>query len=281
MSGQNESFTGKTGTVLSIVILIAILSGAGCADRFSGTQNNGTYEVVLPDVMTKPVLVPCSFDRQAGPTEGDIMGLDSCYFAGHAPMEFLDDLRTDPTRPVLVLNTPPNWITLKDVELMMQVIDSSEPAAPVVSPLSSYWPSNETSTVGNEALFLIEGYRTGHYPPGLSSIYYFRPDRAEVRAWWETYGKYGLPDEKAAIRIVQDTNPDLRAYPSEVFPIKSILAEKTPDGWNIAFIVEGSGIPIISARCYHVSNDRQVRLTGNISHSIMILPQDFSAQKCG
>ena len=112
----------------------------------------------------------------------------------------------------------------------------------MVSPISWYWPSNETSTVGNEALFLIEGYRAGHYPPRLSSLYYFRPNRSEVRAWWDTYGKRGLPDEKAAIRLVQDASPDLRAYPSDTFPIKAIITQRAPDGWYVAFVVEGSGV---------------------------------------
>jgi hypothetical protein len=163
----------------------------------------------------------------------------------------------------------------------MQLIDSEEPAAPVVSPLSSYWPFNQTSTVGNEALFLIHGYRTGHYPPGLSSLYYFKPNRTEVREWWDIYGKQDLPDEKAAIRIIQDANPDLGAYPSDVFPTKAIITQKVPDGWYVAFIIEGSGVPIVSARCYYVGNDRKVRLTGNVSHSVMVMPQDFSAEKCG
>jgi len=63
--------------------------------------------------------------------------------------------------------------------------------------------------------------------------------------------------------------------------MKAIVAQKAPDGWNVAFIVEGSGVPVISARCYHVGNDRTVRMTANISHSIIVIPQDFSAERCG
>ena len=91
--------------------------------------------------------------------------LDSCYFGTHTPMEYLSDLRLHPRQAVLVPGAPDDWITLRDAKQLMQLIDSADPAAPVVSPISLYWPSNETSTVGNEALFLIEGYRAGHYPP--------------------------------------------------------------------------------------------------------------------
>lgn len=63
------------------------------------------------------------------------------------------------------MDVPEGWITPEDAGQLMQEIDSGEPAAPVVSPLSSYWPYNQTSTVGNEALFLLEGYRTGGIRP--------------------------------------------------------------------------------------------------------------------
>jgi hypothetical protein len=98
----------------------------------------------------------------------------------------LNDLRMHPHQPVSVLDVPDGWITLHDAELLMQEIDSPEPAAPVVSPISSYFPFNQSSTVGNEALFLLEGYRNGKYPPALCSLYYFKPNRSEVRFWWNT-----------------------------------------------------------------------------------------------
>jgi hypothetical protein len=196
-------------------------------------------------------------------------------------MEYLHDLRTHPDRAVLVSGVPDGWITLHDAELLMQVIDSQEPAAPVVSPISSYWPMNQTSTVGNEALYLLEGYRAGRYPPGLCSLHYFRPDQAEVRMWWETYGKRGLPDERDAIRIVQETWPDLRDYSSGYLTLKTIRTQRAPDGWYVAFIQEGSGVPIISARCYHVGNDRTVRQTGLLDHSVMVQSGDFSPKTCG
>jgi hypothetical protein len=115
----------------------------------------------------------------------------------------------------------------------------------------------------------------------LCSLYYFKPDRTEVRSWWNTYGKQGLPDEREAILLVQDTYPDLWGYPSDELPPRSIRTEHGPCGWYLAFIQEGSGVPVISARCYHVSNDRNITLTGMVNQSIMVLPQDFSPQRCG
>ena len=204
-----------TGNILCLVILAAALTSAGCTGPFPTTNTTGPGPMVLPGTETHTVPDECSFDREMEVREIRQPGLDSCYFATHTPVEFLNDLRTHPDRPVLILNAPAGWITAPDVRLLIQQIDSPDPAAPVVSPVSSYWPTNESSTIGNEALFLIEGYRAGRYPPALCSVYYFRPNRTEVRSWWNTYGEAGLPDERAAVRAVQDVNPDLRAYPTD------------------------------------------------------------------
>jgi hypothetical protein len=133
--------------------------------------------------------------------------------------------------------------------------------------------------VGNEALFLLEGYRTGRYPPALCSLYYFNPDRTEVQSWWNTCGKGGLLNERNAIELLQNTYPELRAYPSDELPPRSIRTEQTPDGWYVAFIQEGSGLPILSARCYFVGNDQVTMVTGMVNESIMFLPQDFSPRQ--
>lgn len=101
------------------------------------------------------------------------------------PLALLELLKSRPGIPLTIASTPPpDWITEEYVRQLMPVIDSPEPAAPVVSVLSSYYPFNESSTVGNEAMFLIEGFRRGRYPPALCSIYYFDADPDELRTWW-------------------------------------------------------------------------------------------------
>ena len=270
----------NTGTLLCPGILVAVLLSAGCTALFPAMQNTGPGTGVLPGNETRPVPENCTFDHETEDLEIHQPG-DSCYFGTHSPMEYLNDLRLHPYQAVLVPGVPDDWITPRDAELLMQVIDSTEPAAPVVSLISSYWPMNQTSTIGNEALFLLEGYRAGHYPPALCSLHYFRPNRTEVRTWWDMYGKRGLPDERDAIRIVQETWVDLRNYSTGHLTLKTIGTQKAPDGWYVVFIQEGSGVPIISARCFHVSNDRTVRQTGLLNHSIIIQSGDFSPVTCG
>ncbi|MBN1761513.1 MAG: hypothetical protein JW878_00340 [Methanomicrobia archaeon] len=107
------------------------------------------------------------------------------------PLALLEILKSRPDTPLTIASTPPpDWITEEHVRQLMHVIDSEEPAAPVVSVLSSYYPFNESSTVGNEAMFLIEGFRRGRYPPALCSIYYFDGNTDELRTWWSNQTGY-------------------------------------------------------------------------------------------
>jgi hypothetical protein len=280
-AAKQPLFPMITVLIPALVILAGVLLSAGCTGSPPGPPDTVTGTAVLPGTPKGLATDTCTFDLLTGNSDIHLSRGDSCYFRTHTPMEYLHDLRMHPHEQVMVLDVPGDWITLHDAELLIQEIDSDDAAAPVVSPVSSYWPFNQTSTVGNEALFLLEGYRTGRYPPALCSVYYFRPDQNEVRSWWNTYGKLGLPDEGDAIRIVQQTYPELRAYPSDELPPKSIRTSKAPGGWYVAFIQEGSGLPILSARCYYVGNDRKVSLTGVVNHSSMVLPEDLSLQTCG
>jgi hypothetical protein len=173
-----------------VIVLAALLLGAGCTGSSPPDSGigNGT---ALPSPTATATNMPadtCTFEHLIGNAETHLSTGDSCYFETHTPIEFLEDLRMHPYQPVMVLDVPEGWITLEHAGLLMQEIDSEEPAAPVVSPISSYWPCNQTSTVGNEALFLLEGYRKGTYPPDLCSLYYFKPNRTEMETWWNTTG---------------------------------------------------------------------------------------------
>lgn len=259
-----------------VMVIALLLCCAGCLTTSQDAPKNG----VSPDNTPGETGEQCTFDLLAELSERHLTQGDACYFNSHTPAEFLNDLRKHPGVQVMVLDVPRDWITHSDVEHLMQEIDSTAPAAPVVSPLSSYRPFNQTSTAGNEALYLIEGYRAGKYPPALCSLHYFHPDKDEVQSWWETYGRWNYPEEREAIRLIKEAYPDLKGYPADTFPVKSIRTERAPDGWYVAFIQEGSGVPIISARCYCVGNDRSVMLMGTANQSVMVMVPEFSPKTC-
>jgi hypothetical protein len=84
--------------------------------------------------------------------------------------------------------------------------------------------------------------------------------------------------ENDAIEILKNRFPELKTYPSDNLPPKSILTEKTDGGWYVAFILQGSGVPVIDARCFLMKNDNTIT-------SINYTKRDsnygqFSAKEC-
>jgi len=88
-------------------------------------------------------------------------------------------------------------------------------------------------------------------------------------------------DESQAIEIIKNRFPELKEYPSNGLPPKSIRTEKSDDGWYVAFVQEGSGRPIISAKCYFVDNTKNITSTGTYTPDIGDdSPEFFSAKTC-
>jgi len=87
--------------------------------------------------------------------------------------------------------------------------------------------------------------------------------------------------ESKAISVIKEKYSEFKDYPSNNLPPKSISTEEWNDGWYVAFIQEGSGRPIISAKCFFV--DAHNNITNNGEY-IPALGDDsiqkFSARKC-
>ncbi|MFH1046704.1 MAG: hypothetical protein V1738_00210 [Patescibacteria group bacterium] len=83
----------------------------------------------------------------------------------------------------------------------------------------------------------------------------------------------------SAIQTLQNQYPELKQYPSEQLPPKSIKTESTDEGWYVAFVQEGSGVPIIDARCFLVRNDNSIVPLEFVASADQ-LAGDFSAKEC-
>ena len=84
---------------------------------------------------------------------------------------------------VLTIGEPVrNWVQEKDLPRLILLLDSPVPCASVMSTRSSFWPG--VSTVGEQAAFMILGFRKGWYPPDLHSGRMPSDVKAEIRAWW-------------------------------------------------------------------------------------------------
>jgi hypothetical protein len=95
------------------------------------------------------------------------------------PLDLLEFLRT--TSLFTVAEARRGWVKREHVPALIALLDSDDACGSVALAVSSYLGGR--STIGNEAAYLILGYRRGVYPPELNSNR--DPiDKAEIRAWW-------------------------------------------------------------------------------------------------
>ena len=79
------------------------------------------------------------------------------------------------------------WITKQDIEFLMTLIDSKDDAKCIKRVISSYWPSNERTTIGDQAISLIQCYRNGLIFPDTPIICskFDESTRQSLRLWWK------------------------------------------------------------------------------------------------
>ena len=82
-----------------------------------------------------------------------------------------------------------------------------------------------------------------------------------------------------AISAVKAAYPEFENYPYDGLPPRSIRSEKAADGWYIAFVQEGSGVPIIGATCFFVKDDKTTQRIGDFKPSSW-RDSDFSTKTC-
>jgi hypothetical protein len=64
------------------------------------------------------------------------------------------------------------------------------------------------------------------------------------------------------ISLLKTAYPEYKNYPNDNLPPQSIQTKQSSNGWYIAFVQEGSGRPILEAKCYFVSNDKSITFIG-------------------
>ena len=90
------------------------------------------------------------------------------------PVQFLESLKATAKADVFQYSLEKqvkNWVSKQDVPALLALVDSDEPCSSVALTCSNYY-YNRTSTVGREAVFMLEGYRKGVYPPTSYSGYF-------------------------------------------------------------------------------------------------------------
>jgi hypothetical protein len=84
-----------------------------------------------------------------------------------------------------------------------------------------------------------------------------------------------------AIDAVIAQHPELAAYKTTSLPPSSIETKPQIDGWSVAFVQRGSGVPgILQAQCYYVSVDGTVAATGQYTRHDNIEADTVAIEDC-
>lgn len=103
-----------------------------------------------------------------------------------APVEFINMLEQmakegDTTFFILHKDVQTDWIKKEQLPEIVKLLDDKTPCANVTLDISSYLAP--VSTVQTEAAYIIQGFRSGEYPPALNSNR-FKIDIDEIKEWW-------------------------------------------------------------------------------------------------
>ena len=85
--------------------------------------------------------------------------------------------------------------------------------------------------------------------------------------------------DNGIIQLLKNVYPELKDYPSVEFPTRTIKSEYKEDVWYIGFVIEGSGVPIISARCFSVNSDNVI-VEKEFVAAKRLTDTSFSPQNC-
>ena len=65
-----------------------------------------------------------------------------------------------------------------------------------------------------------------------------------------------------AISLLKAAYTEFKNYPNDNLPPQSIQTKQASNGWYVAFIQEGSGRPILEAKCFQVKDDKTIAFIG-------------------
>ena len=68
--------------------------------------------------------------------------------------------------------------------------------------------------------------------------------------------------ESEAISLLKAVYPKFKNYPNDNLPPQSIQTKQASNGWYVAFVQEGSGRPILEAKCFLVRDDKTITSIG-------------------
>jgi hypothetical protein len=103
---------------------------------------------------------------------------------GITPVEYLKALKMErsPSDELIFHEPIKNWVSQKDLPALLALADSQEPCASVAIGSSTVHDTRGL-TLGDQALFMIESYQKGEYPPAPNSLPYDEARAKELKDW--------------------------------------------------------------------------------------------------
>jgi hypothetical protein len=98
-----------------------------------------------------------------------------------------------------------------------------------------------------------------------------------IERGWAIFGQL---EEKEAINLIKKQYSQFQDFPSDGLPPKIIRTEKSDNGWYVTFETQGSGIPIIEAKCFLVDNSKTVIQIGEYKPGMGDMKMDISIKTC-
>ena len=74
--------------------------------------------------------------------------------------------------------------------------------------------------------------------------------------------------ESEAISLLKAAYPEFKNYPNDKLPPQSIQTRQASNGWYVAFVQEGSGRPILEAKCFLVTDDKTIMSIGEYAPKV-------------
>jgi hypothetical protein len=83
-----------------------------------------------------------------------------------------------------------------------------------------------------------------------------------IPIFYLTYSDKKSLSESEAVSLLKAAYPEFKNYPNDNLPPQSIQTRQSSAGWYVAFVQEGSGRPILEAKCFLVKDDKSITLIG-------------------
>ena len=133
------------------------------------------------------VTLPCcawlqenQISKSARPTTDKIRDMD--------PLEFLIFLKSNPDDQCSIVKFSGPWVSEEHLPALFELLNSDEKCASVDSAIASpHVDHGKPTTIGREAGFIIQSFKTRTYPPPPGSSM-TSADKERLKAWWADYG---------------------------------------------------------------------------------------------